>query len=98
MDTHPFPVNMVELGDKNVLIRQSQTKYATNENIIIGEQHPERLLGKSIKPAKVASDGHASAGSFVVGEISQWLLKYLAIVDLSLLEQAHSYRWRWRES
>jgi hypothetical protein len=44
LDTDPFPVNMVELGEKKILVRSSQASTMKGKNIIISDELRNRMV------------------------------------------------------
>jgi hypothetical protein len=46
LDTDPFPIGMVELMDKKVLVRTDQAKTTKGENVVVFDE----LCNRMIKP------------------------------------------------
>jgi hypothetical protein len=44
LDTDPFPVGMVELMDKNILVRMDQAEMTKGKNVVISDEWHNRMI------------------------------------------------------
>jgi hypothetical protein len=83
LDTDPFPIGMVELMDKKILVRTDQAETTKGKNVVVSDE----LRNRMIKP-------HNSEIGVWKENVLQKLAKRVKLMSAMLIEK---YQWQLEE-